>query len=153
MKHGFPKKNAAQSDSIESTRQFAIKPDFQRVRVTQVVEVTVGCKDDVINPSFFSFRTGRNDFREGHVDSGAPSLSFQAASKTMGDMEFIDWKDAPMFRRKPLNAARFDCHREKALPIGFEKKCWSNDFCCHFPHFVVGRSGHSMNCESPTRTL
>src|SRR5438128_1788812 len=83
MKHRFAKKCSVDTDTVESTGQFFIHPDFDRVREPKLMKVDVTRDNFFADPRFSTFAARPNHLFESRIQTNLKLVFFQKSLQSV----------------------------------------------------------------------
>src|SRR6266403_2499515 len=117
MKHRFTKNSAADRDPIKSSSEFAFSPSFDRMCITQLVELSVALHNFTVDPGIFTSRTALDYLRKTSVDLDFEKLFSQDAPQCVRHMKIFQRDDRARIGREPPDGIVLHSHRKNAEPI------------------------------------
>jgi len=127
-KHAFAEKCSAQLNAIQTARQRAVSPAFDRMRMTFRMQIRIDALDIIIDPGFFARwrRPGAlpDHLLEGGVHRHPKAVAANGAGKPPWNVKLVEGEDCPVLRRQPHDGIGVTAggHRKNARCVGTEQQ-------------------------------
>src|SRR5262245_20248766 len=93
VKHRLPKERAADRDSIKAAGKLSILPCFDRMRVSNRMQLPITFDNLFIDPRSRSMRTFVHHFKERNVDSNFENPFLGSSFEGVRDMKLVEWQN------------------------------------------------------------